>query len=43
MEKIGLKRYSYRFTETIMNSKLVIKNEIEEILLGSDINFSFQK
>lgn len=40
MEKIRLKKYSYRFAENILNSKLEIKNEIEQILLNSDMNFS---
>ncbi|MGC9777788.1 MAG: restriction endonuclease [Candidatus Heimdallarchaeota archaeon] len=40
MEKIRIKKLSYRFAENILNSKLDIKNEIEQILLDSEINFA---
>ncbi len=30
---LRLQRYSYRFAEQVLNSKLVLKNEIEQILL----------
>lgn len=38
--KIGLKRYSYRFAEQVLNSRLSMKLEIEEILLDSDNKIS---
>jgi len=30
--KIGLKRFSYRFAEQVQNSRLALKQEIEDIL-----------
>ena len=40
MEKIRLKKYSYRFAENILNSKLELKKEVEEILVDAEVNFS---
>ena len=37
---IRLKKFSYRFAEEVINSKLNIKNEIEEILYESTKNLS---
>jgi len=36
--KIRLERFSYRFAEQVLNSKLFLKNEIENILLNPLIN-----
>ena len=40
MKKIQLKKYSYRFAENILNSKLELKQEVEKILVDPEINFS---
>ena len=37
MERIRLERFSYRFAEQVLNSKLAIKQEVEAILT-SDAN-----
>jgi hypothetical protein len=39
MERIRLERYSYRFAEQVLNSKLAIKQEVEATLT-SDIQFA---
>lgn len=38
--KLGLQKYSYRFAEEVLNSKLAVKHEIEDVLteLRFDIN-----
>jgi hypothetical protein len=33
MQRIRLERFSYRFAEQVLNSKLAIKQEVEEILI----------
>jgi len=38
--KITLQRYSYRFAEQVLNSKLAVKQEIDEILSNPEINIS---
>jgi hypothetical protein len=38
MSKIHLKKFSYRFAEQVLNSKLAFKEEIESILTSNDIN-----
>ena len=35
--KINLQKYSFRFAEQVLNSKLVLKQEIENILLDPGI------
>ena len=37
---IRLQRYSYRFAEQVLNSRLSIKQELEGILLYPDIDLS---
>ena len=37
---IILKRFSYRFAEEVLNSKLALKNEIEEVLLDDRIDIA---
>lgn len=34
---INLQKYSFRFAEQVLNSKLALKQEIEDILLNPDI------
>jgi restriction endonuclease BglII len=36
--KLRLERFSYRFAEQVLNSKLVIKQEIESLLTGPSID-----
>ena len=36
--RIRLERFSYRFAEQVLNSKLFIKQEIEDILTDQQIN-----
>lgn len=38
--RIRLERFSYRFAEQVLNSKLLIKQEIEDILTNPQINLS---
>jgi hypothetical protein len=38
--KLGLQKFSYRFAEQVLNSRLVIKQEIEHILLDPTIDVS---
>jgi hypothetical protein len=38
--RIRLQRFSYRFAEQVLNSRLAIKQELEEILLDPGINLS---
>lgn len=38
--KISLRTYSYRFAEQVLNSKLIIKQEIENILTSPSIDLS---
>ncbi len=38
--KLGLQKFSYRFAEQVLNSRLVIKQEIEHILLDPNIDIS---
>ena len=35
-----MKKFSYRFAEEVLNSKLALKKEIEDVLLNSRINIS---
>ena len=35
--KINLQKYSFRFAEQVLNSKLALKQEIENILLNPNI------
>ena len=46
MDKIRLERYSYRFAEQVLNSKLTLKQEVEAILssdrIGDAIAANFQ-
>ena len=35
--RINLQKYSFRFAEQVLNSKLALKQEIEDILLDSNI------
>lgn len=35
---ITLRRFSYRFAEEVLNSKLALKNEIEQVLLDNRID-----
>ena len=37
MSRIRLERYSYRFAEQVLNSKLAIKQEVESILTSENI------
>ena len=34
--KLRIKKFSYRFAEQVLNSKLIIKNEIEDIIINTD-------
>jgi hypothetical protein len=36
--QLRLQKYSFRFAEQVLNSKLALKQEIEEILLNPSIN-----
>ena len=38
--RINLQKYSFLFAEHALNSKLILKQEIEDTLLSSDIEFS---
>ena len=38
--KLGLQKFSYRFAEQVLNSRLAIKQEIEHILLDPNIDIS---
>lgn len=38
--KLGLQKFSYRFAEQVLNSRLAVKQEIEHILLGPTIDIS---
>ena len=38
--RVRLEKFSYRFAEQVLNSKLNIKQEIEEILTDPQINLS---
>jgi len=38
--KLGLQKFSYRFAEQVLNSRLAIKQEIEHILLDPTIDIS---
>src|SRR4051812_330954 len=38
--KIRLEKFSYRFAEQVLNSKLAIKQELDEILTHSSIEMS---
>lgn len=38
--RINLQKYSFRFAEQVLNSKLALKQEIEDTLLIPDIEFS---
>ena len=40
MERIRLERFSYRFAEQVLNSKLAIKQEVEAILTSDQIQLS---
>jgi hypothetical protein len=40
MERIRLERFSYRFAEQVLNSKLAIKQEIESILTNDTIQIA---
>jgi hypothetical protein len=40
MERIHLERYSYRFAEQVLNSKLVVKQEVESILTNDKIQIA---
>lgn len=37
MSKLRLERFSYRFAEQVMNSKLAIKQEVESVLTSEAI------
>lgn len=37
---IGLRKFSYRFAEQVLNSKLAIKEEVEEVLTDNRIDIS---
>ena len=39
--RINLQKYSFRFAEQVLNSKLALKQEIEEILLDPGIELQF--
>lgn len=38
--KLGLQKFSYRFAEQVLNSRLAIKQEIDHILLDPNIDIS---
>jgi len=38
--RINLQKYSFLFAEHALNSKLILKQEIEDTLLSSDIGYS---
>ena len=38
--KLRLQKFSYRFAEQVLNSKLALKQEIEEILTNPKINIT---
>ena len=38
--KIRIKNYSFRFAEQVMNSNLSLKQEIENVLLGQDLDLA---
>lgn len=38
--RLRLERFSYRFAEQVLNSKLTLKAEIENVLTGPDIDIS---
>lgn len=38
MRRIRLERFSYRFAEQVMNAKLALKQEIEDVLTDASIN-----
>jgi hypothetical protein len=38
--RIRLKKFSYRFAEQVLNSKLLKKQEIEDILIDPQIDLS---
>ena len=38
--RINLQKYSFRFVEQVLNSKLVLKQEIEEVLLDPSIELT---
>jgi hypothetical protein len=40
MERIHLERFSYRFAEQVLNSKLAIKQEVEAILTNDTIQLA---
>jgi len=40
MNHIRLERFSYRFAEQVLNSKLAIKQEVETILTSGEINIA---
>jgi Restriction endonuclease BglII len=40
MDRIHLERFSYRFAEQVLNSKLAIKQEIESILASDTIQMA---
>src|SRR6516225_9649904 len=40
MDRIRLERFSYRFAEQVLNSKLVLKQEIEAILTNESIQIA---
>lgn len=40
MIDLHLKKFSYRFAEQVLNSKLALKQEIENILLDRSINIA---
>ena len=40
MDRIRLERFSYRFAEQVLNSKLAIKQEIESILTSEAIDLA---
>src|SRR5436190_12467370 len=40
MQRLRLERFSYRFAEEVLNSKLRVKQEIEDILTSTSIDIS---
>lgn len=38
--RLRLRKFSYRFAEQILNSKLSLKQEIDDVLIGHDIELS---
>lgn len=38
--RLGLQRFSYRFAEQVLNSKLALKQEIEQVLTNPEIDIS---